>query len=207
MLVELRLQGRSVLIVGHTSLTIDKAYQYVDDGAHVSVVWDGAPPSQQIETERLNTLDPLLVSLTHDPAYDADSESLAPYWLVVATDRNAALNERLVEHAGRGGFLLSTLDTPQSCDFYNTAIAEPIPGVKIGVSTSGASPAFASFLKRRIESLIGTDEARVFEVFKTRRAELKASGISTWSVDWSALAVRTLNTPEIQDRPAGSVAL
>jgi siroheme synthase (precorrin-2 oxidase/ferrochelatase) len=57
----------------------------------------------------------------------------------------------------------------------------------VTVSTGGASPALASFLRSELEQLIGEEFAEVAATLAAERAQFHASGVSTEDVDWKPI--------------------
>ena len=111
--------------------------------------------------------------------------------LVIATDRDPAINTWLSAKAKRYRFLLNTLDVPEYCDYYHVAIRKPHPDIELGVSTNGHSPAFASSLATRLANSVTDDDNPASEVLKQIREQLRERGQSPTSLDWVQLELET----------------
>jgi siroheme synthase-like protein len=106
----------------------------------------------------------LVVTATGDPAVDAD----------VFSDADAA------------GVWVNSADDPENCSFILPSVHRDGP-VTLAVSTSGRSPAFATWLRGRLAETSGPGIGALAELLGRARARLRASGASTETVDWAAL--------------------
>jgi siroheme synthase-like protein len=109
---------------------------------------------------------------------------LADAQVVIAVDRNKAMNRLLATYARRFGFLLNTVDEPETCDFYHVSVREAHPGLLLAVSSSGAAPAFAKGLADRLLATITAEDRVVFEQLRSDRAAFKDNGVAPSGIDW-----------------------
>jgi precorrin-2 dehydrogenase/sirohydrochlorin ferrochelatase len=72
--------------------------------------------------------------------------------LVVAATNHQALNEQIYRDCQTREILCNVVDQPELCDFYVPAVVRQ-GLLQIAVSTSGASPAFASHVRQTLEGL------------------------------------------------------
>jgi siroheme synthase (precorrin-2 oxidase/ferrochelatase) len=63
----------------------------------------------------------------------------------------------------------------------------------ITVSTAGASPALASFLRSRLESAIGPEFSLLVDSLAAERAAVHAGGRSTEDIDWAPIIARAID--------------
>lgn len=173
--VNLVLTGRRCLVVGGGSVAARKVKGLLAAGAVVHVV---APElSAEIralaERERRVTFD-------ERPYQQADLDGA---WLVVAATGNPEVNAQVRADADAAHLWLNAADDPASCSFTLPAVTRQGP-VMVAVSTSGQSPALASWLKGQVEAMIGPEFATLASLLGQARAELRAAGRSTEDVDW-----------------------
>lgn len=179
MMISLNLKGKTVLVVGSGHEAASRSRSLSHEGAVVTVV---------------STSDPTLgtrlegVNFSYQPKLRVCN--LKGVFLVIATDRNRALNEWLFKKSREFGFLLNTLDEKKTSSFCHVAVRRIDPHIEIAVSTNGASPAFASRLSTRLASQVGIEDILVLDAFITSRELLKASGRSTFDFDWTGLENR-----------------
>ena len=66
------------------------------------------------------------------------------------------------------------------------------------VSTGGASPALASFLRSELEQLVGPEFAEIAATLAAQRAQFHADGISTEDVDWKPIIREALQEAAVE---------
>jgi siroheme synthase-like protein len=153
--VSLDVAGRLVLVVGSGAAAERRATGLVDAGADVTRV-DAAG---------------------YQPG-DA-----ASYWLVL-TDAGPEVNRAVFEDAEAAGVWCNAADDPQHCSFLVPAIVRRGP-VTVAVSTGGASPALASWLRQELEAAVGPEFADVALRLAEERRRVHVAGGSTEGVDWT----------------------
>ena len=160
--VNLLLAGRSVLVVGGGRVAVHKVAGLRRAEAEITVV---AP-----------RIDP---ALADDPALTCHRRpyvegEVAGYRLAIACTDDPAVNARVAADGEATGVWVNSADDPANCAFYLPAVARR-PPLQIAVSTGGASPALASWLRRRLEAEI--DDGRyvaLADLLAETRAELRA---------------------------------
>jgi precorrin-2 dehydrogenase / sirohydrochlorin ferrochelatase len=168
-----------VLVVGGGMIAARKVRGLLDAGATVTVI---AP----------SIVDELRAVPHHERAYaagDLDGRRLA----IVATD-DPTVNARVAADATAAGIWVNAADDPANCTFILPAIARRHP-LTVAVSSGGASPAMASFVRERIAAEVLTERlAEVAVGIAAERAEVQAKGGSTEDVDWRTAIVERLKT-------------
>jgi siroheme synthase-like protein len=170
--VTLLLRGRRCLVVGGGHVAERKASGLVAAGAVVHVVATEIGP----EMKRLDGL----VTLEQRPYRRGE---VAGYWLVVAATGDPTANQAIYDDGEEAQVWVNAADDPDRCSFILPAVARQGP-VTVAVSTSGYSPALASWLKAQFGAQMGPELTVLAELLAEARAELKASGRSTEDVDW-----------------------
>ncbi len=164
-LVSWRLAGRRVVVVGGGSIGEGKVETLLGTGADLVVI-DPSPSDRVLD---LAAADRLRVVTRGIRPHDVWRASL-----VVAATGDAATNRRIRRWAKLAGALVNAVDDPDACDITIPAVIHR-GGATIAISTDGASPAAARFVREQLEELpedIGLLVDRAGEA----RAELRATG-------------------------------
>jgi siroheme synthase-like protein len=173
--VALVLQDRSCLVVGGGQVAERKARGLIAAGARVHVVAkEVLPPVGALAG--INGV----MSIEERPYRRGE---VAGYWLAVAATGDSAVNRAVYEDGEAARVWVNSADDPASCSFILPAVARQGP-VSVAVSTSGYSPALASWLKGHAAEHMGPELAELAELLAEARAKLKESGRSTEEVDW-----------------------
>lgn len=162
MIVDLRVAGRSAVVVGAGAEALKRAEALLAGGCSVHVA--GEPIEGRLA--RLAESGAITAQAGRvDSAADVIA-ARSPFIVVAATD-DAALNLRVISEARAAGCLAYAADSPQESDFANLSAIEVGGGAEAGdggggggarvtvaVSTGGASPAMARELRARIEPAV-----------------------------------------------------
>jgi len=169
-LVDLKLEGKTVIVVGGGNEGCRKIQSFVDSGATIWVI--SKEFSSGVQKLALEKKLSLLTTEVKDAK--AFMESLNPkpdIFLAVTNDSD--LNLRLVKTAKLFGCMVYSVDNPALSDFILPAVAH-VGEVRIAVSTSGKSPAMAKLLRQRIEEMIKPEDLLEIELQAYVRAVLRA---------------------------------
>jgi precorrin-2 dehydrogenase / sirohydrochlorin ferrochelatase len=169
MLIDLKLGGKTVMVIGGGAEAYRKVQGFLDSGATVWVISKDfsdeiAKLGEAHKVELLRT--EIEVGKTF-----IDSLNPKPDVLLAATD-NSKLNLELVQAAKRYGAMVYAVDNPAISDFILPAVAH-VGDVKVAVSTGGKSPAVARLLRERIEKMITEQDLLEIELQEKARATLK----------------------------------
>jgi siroheme synthase (precorrin-2 oxidase/ferrochelatase) len=103
--------------------------------------------------------------------------------VIVAGDRQS--NAPIFADADASGVWCNAADDPEHCSFLFPSVLRRGP-VTVAVSTGGASPALAAWLRRDLEAVVGPEIADVALRLAEERRRVHASGASTEGIDWAA---------------------
>ena len=92
--------------------------------------------------------------------------------IVIDATGNEKVTKKLIELKKKKNFLLNVVDKPQFCDFYFMALINR-GDLKIGVSSNGASPSAAQFIRYEIKKILPEN---IEEVLNEKK-ELRVKGI------------------------------
>jgi siroheme synthase-like protein len=168
----LDLTHRRVLVIGAGEVGARKASQLSAAGARVDV----------IATEVLVPLPVDLESVQQRAYQVGDLESV---FLVVVATGDDQVNDRIVEEARERNVLVNVVDDPQRSNFFFTAVHRD-GDVIVSVSTSGASPALAQWVRNRVARSLPKNLGAVAIRLREERATLHERRESTEFRDWTA---------------------
>jgi siroheme synthase (precorrin-2 oxidase/ferrochelatase) len=154
--LSLDVAGRPVLVVGEGEAAERKAALMIDAGAIVTRI--SAHDYQPGEARRHRLV-------------------------IVAGDR--ASNGTVFADAEACGVWCNAADDPEHCSFLFPSVLRRGP-VTVSVSTGGASPALAAWLRRQLEESVGPEIAEVALRLAEERRRVHVSGASTEGIDWDA---------------------
>jgi len=176
--VALLLAGRSCLVVGGGGTAARKVDGLLGARATVTVV---APRLSEALRDRLADAPEVA---WRQKRYEP--EDLASVALVFTTTGIPAVDRAVSTDAIERGLFVNSADDRENCSFFLTAIVRRDP-VLVSISTSGTSPGLAAFLRRRMEAELEACLGDVAGLLSDVRTELQARGVSTESLDWSAV--------------------
>lgn len=173
--VALVTEGRDVLVVGAGRVGATRVRQLVDAGARVTVV-------------AREVLAPLPTGVTVlERRYRRRDARRA--FLVVAATGDARLNERMARDVARRQGLINVVDDPRRSSVY--FMAQHRRGeVRVAVTTGGASPWLAGYVRDLVANALPEDLADVARTLAEERRRLHAEGRSSEGVDWASVMQR-----------------
>ncbi len=193
MLVDLRLAGKTVIVVGGGAEAYRKTQSFLDSGATIWVISKEFSNGIQKLGEEKKVI--LMKTDVKDGISFVDCLNPKPDILLAATN-DSKLNLRLVQAAKGWGCMVYAVDNPAVSDFILPAVAK-VGDVKVAVSTGGKSPAMAHVLRERIEKLITPQDLLEIELQANVRGILKEQ-ISESKVR-SKLLYEILNNDNIKE--------
>ncbi len=168
--VNLVLTARSCLVVGGGTVAARKVDGLLAAGAVVTVV---APAI----VEEIRALPVTFVERRYR------SDDIEGRWLVITATDDPVVNRAVRDDGEGAGVWVNAADDPVSCSFILPAIVRQGP-VMVTVSTSGYSPAMASWLKGHVATEMGPEVAVLAGMLNDAREALHAAGRSTEGIDW-----------------------
>ena len=175
----LDLRGRVVLVVGAGPIATRKVEGLVREGAVVRVV----APEVSTEMTAFVAEHAEAVTIERRPYAPAD---LAGVRLVITATNDTAVQQVVFDDGERLGVWVNAADDPDRCAFILPAVHRQ-GVVTIAVSTGGASPALAQWLRDRMRAALPEHLDALVSELSQRRLAFKASGASTESIDWRSV--------------------
>jgi precorrin-2 dehydrogenase/sirohydrochlorin ferrochelatase len=170
MLIDIDLRGKTVLVIGGGRVGERKAAKFLGAGANVVV-------ASKDFTERLKRLSCgnklRLVTADLETAPEQIVSLVSNVDFIIAATNQARLNRRIAEEARKDRIHVSVVDNPNMGDFTMPVLSR-IGGFHIAISTGGKSPAMSSYLRRRIEEIIGKEDILMVRLQSYARKLAKA---------------------------------
>jgi precorrin-2 dehydrogenase/sirohydrochlorin ferrochelatase len=170
--VGLMVHGKRCLVVGGGAVAARKASGLLEAGAEVHVV------ATEVGDE-MRALEGL-ASISQRPYRRGE---VTGYWLAMVATGDISTAQAVFEDAQAAGVWVNSADDPQRCSFILPALARQGP-VSVAVSTSGYSPALASWLRSHAQDHMGPELVELAEMLARARERLRSCGRSTEQVDW-----------------------
>ncbi|MDT7041412.1 bifunctional precorrin-2 dehydrogenase/sirohydrochlorin ferrochelatase [Candidatus Nitronereus thalassa] len=164
--ISLDIQGRLCVAIGGDDETFEKVSRLLDVGAKVIVV----NPTLTTALKKLTASGKIIHRGRHFRSTDAQDAFLVLNLLREDTD----LSKSLFELAKTERFLVWSIDQPDRSHFMMPALIKSGP-LRVAISTSGASPALASELRRYGESIFDEEFGQFLDSLSALREELKKS--------------------------------
>ena len=174
--IALVLDGKRCLVVGGGEIADGKLDALLLAGAMVTVV----SPEVRPRIAALAAEGQLTLEQRPYRASDLDSTSL-----VIAATNDRALNARVVTEARAGGILTQAVDDIPCCDFFAVAIVRR-GDLQLGISTNGRSPAFAHWMRERLDTELPQEYGDLLAVLGDVRETIKARGPIPAYEHWQA---------------------
>jgi siroheme synthase-like protein len=168
--VNLILTGRRCVVVGGGKVAARKVAGLVAAGAVVEVI--ATVVGDEIRASG--------VAWQERPYRRGDLDGA---WLAIVATDDPAANRQVHDDGEAAGVWVNAADDPPSCAFILPAVVRQGP-LMVTISTSGYSPALATWLKAHVASELGPEFATLAELLAEARAEVRAAGRSTEDVDW-----------------------
>lgn len=162
--VGLDIKGRTCLVVGGGQVGTRKVKTLLECGACVTVVSPKA-------TQALADLAEQGRITWKMRAYRASDQQGA--FLVIGATDEEALNHAIYKDAERAGRLCNIADQPERCNFVLPSIVRQ-GDLMIAISTAGKSPAFARFMRQKLQKQFGPEYGAFLDLMGAIRRRLLA---------------------------------
>jgi precorrin-2 dehydrogenase / sirohydrochlorin ferrochelatase len=174
--IALVLDGKSCLVVGGGEIADGKLDALLLAGAVVTVV------SPEVRPRIAALAADGQITLHQRPYRTSDLDGT--YLAIAATD-DRSTNARMVTEARAAGILTQAVDDIPYCDFFAVAIVRR-GDLQLGISTNGRSPAFARWMRERLDTELPTEYGDLLAVLGDVRDTIKACGPIPAYEHWQA---------------------
>lgn len=189
--VLLNLAGRRCLVVGGGPIAYRKVEGLVAAGALVDVV----APMIVDELAGLAANSHGRVNLDYRAYQTGDVQG---YWLVIASTNDPVAQQAVFDDGERLNVWVNAADDPERCSFILPAVHRREP-VTIAVSTGGASPALAQWLRDLLAAALPRQLEALVARVRAERSAIRGSGRSSEGLDWKT-RIDTINA-ELEAAP------
>ena len=162
--VYLDIQGRHCLVVGGGQVGTRKVGTLLQCGAEVTVISHEATPELAEMAEQ---------GLIDLQLRDYSTSDLNKMFLVIGATDDQALNRKVHQDAEAAQRLCNIADQPDLCNFVLPSIINQ-GNLSIAISTAGKSPAFAKFLRRKLQGQFGPEYGVMLDLMGAVRSRLLA---------------------------------
>ncbi len=180
-----KLDGASVLVIGAGEVGVRKTEQLLEAGAVVTVISDEISPK----------LSSSVANVEHRRYQRGD---LRGFSLVVSATGDAAVNDVITEEARDDGVWLNVVDDPERSTFFFTALHRD-GDVTVSVSTNGAAPALAQYVRDLVAAALPQGLARVADDLRRERRRLHDDGMTSEGINWRARIQDVLARDTVSD--------
>src|ERR1700681_698279 len=180
--VGLVVRGRRCLVVGGGRVAARKIAGLLACGAAVTVV---APEVHEAIEElaqsgAIAAIDESPLDVQIRPYRPGEA---ADYMLVVAATGDRAVDDAVHRDATGAGIWVNVADDASRCSFVLPAVARD-GTVSVAVSTAGASPALAGWLRDRVVEALGPGVGELAALLEEGRRRVHDRGGSTEAINW-----------------------
>ena len=165
-LIAWRLEGKRVVIVGGGDIGEGKLETLLRSGADLVVIDPNPTP---------RILDLAAAGHTTLRLRKAKRRDFIGAAFVISATGNSSTNEWVSKWARRAGAIVNAVDDPSLCDVTIPAIVERGPAT-IAITTNGATPAGARFLREELSRDLPQDIGELLEHATIARETLRSSG-------------------------------
>ena len=169
MIVDLKFDGKYVVIVGGGTEGYKKTLSFLEAGSKILVV-SRTFSSGIKKLHQMKRVDLLKADIKDGETFINSLSPKPDLLITVINDQN--LSVQLAKHAKSAGCMVYAADNPPISDFILPAIAK-VGEVRIAISTNGKSPAMAKILRQRIEKMITQEDLLQIKLQNYARAILK----------------------------------
>jgi precorrin-2 dehydrogenase/sirohydrochlorin ferrochelatase len=174
--IALVLAEKPCLVVGGGEIADGKLDALLLAGADVTVV------SPEVRPRIAELAAEGQITLRQRPYQTSDLDGA--FLVIAATDDNA-LNAQVVTEARAAGILAQAVDFIPYCDFFAVAVVRR-GDLQLGISTNGRSPAFARWMRERLDRELPVEYGDLLSVLGDVRDTLKARGPIPAYEHWQA---------------------
>ena len=180
--VNLVVEGQECLVVGGGEVAARKVEGLTTCGARVTVVAPRTVPAID-RVAQAPAGGSGAVTVEHRPYRAGEA---GRFRLVVTATGVREVDRAVARDARAAGVWVNSADDADACSFLLPSVHREGP-VTVAVSTGGASPALAAWLRRRLAREVGPAVATMADLLDEARRAVRAEGRSTEDVDWKAV--------------------
>ena len=171
MIIDLHLNGKIIVILGAGNEALKRIKLLENEECQIIVL--GQKPHPIIE--RLAKQNKIILKKTKVTSTNFIKD-YKPF-LIIASTSDSLLNQKIVQTARKMKILAYASDSPELSDISYLSRIDIKGTIKVGISTSGASPIMAKKIKSKAEKLLGKliteNDLQLIKIQKFARSESK----------------------------------
>jgi len=165
LIVDLKLKGRKVVVIGGGEKAEFKIKKLLDSGAEVTVI------SSKFSKKIKELADYVKIIKADEEEAVKIINHMKPY-LLVAASGDRELDARVADLVRNSCKLVYVEDNLDLSDFSMTAVAK-LGDIRIAFSTNGLSPAMSKLLRERVEKLITKEDIMMVKLHGIIRSKIR----------------------------------
>ena len=147
MIVDLNLQGKTVIVIGGGNEAEKRINSLVKQGCKIIVISDSV-------NSKINNLSKTkIITLKKRKIHDTKFMSELKPNIIITTTDDRKINEKIIRDAKKKNILVYSSDNPENSDFSNPAIMDFEKMIQIAIFTGGRSPMMSKKLKIKSEKI------------------------------------------------------
>jgi precorrin-2 dehydrogenase/sirohydrochlorin ferrochelatase len=146
----LELGGKQAVVIGAGTIGARKVGSLCDAGANVTVI------TREVQGDFQEYCKGLNFQLRIEGYSKQHLEGMV---IAIASTNNIKLNREIYDDCHALGVLCNVVDVPDLCDFYVPALVTR-GSLQIAIGTDGQSPAYAGYVRRKLEEMFTADHGR-----------------------------------------------
>ncbi|MDH3502661.1 MAG: bifunctional precorrin-2 dehydrogenase/sirohydrochlorin ferrochelatase [Nitrosopumilus sp.] len=147
MIVDLKLQGKLVIVIGGGSEALKRINSLLKQECEILVI------SGQINSQISKLVRYKKIKLKKKDIESVNFLSKYKPYIIITTTNNRKLNQKIINYAKKRKIIVYSSDNPDCSDFANLAIVDIENTIQIAIFTGGRSPAIAKKLKMQSEKI------------------------------------------------------
>ena len=149
------LKEQHILLIGGGKVALQKAEVLSENNISFSVI------SEEVH--------PKIKTLCNDIRLKRfKSKDIKNNYIIIDATGNKKVTDKLIKYKKKHPILLNVVDVPNLCDFYFMALTKNAP-LQIAVSSTGASPTVAKYMRDKCQSLIPEDMEAFLDEMQVQR--------------------------------------
>lgn len=170
----LSIEDRPCLVVGGGQIAERKVKGLLDADARVTVVSPTVTPRLRRRIDK--------GQVTHLPR-EFQSSDLEGFYLLIAATDDMPLNREVGIEGRNLGLIVNVVDDTPYCDFIAPSIVRR-GDITFAISTGGASPALARWLRRQVEQHFPPEYSGLAKVMSRVRLQVRGGGHNVSPARW-----------------------
>ena len=147
MIVDLNLQGKSVIVIGGGNEAQKRINSLIKEKCNITVI------SSKVTSQISKLVKSKKIQLKKQDIQDTKFIATFKPDIIITTTNDKKLNQKIINAGKKKGIITYSSDNPDESDFSNPAIIDFEKMIQIAIFTGGRSPAMSKKLKKKSEEV------------------------------------------------------